>query len=243
LQQEIIEAYEGFQFHLVYQKAHAFCSLDLGSFYLDVLKDRQYTCQENSVARRSAQTAMFHIAEALVRWLAPITSFTADEIWRHLPGKRSPSVFVETWYQGLTPLASDAPLNRDFWDQLLKLREAVSRELEILRVRGEIGSSLDAEVESYVEGDTLETLGQLGDELRFVLLTSYACVLPRSEARGETLPTDIPGVELRVFPSQHPKCVRCWHHRHDVGSDAEHPDLCGRCVENVAGSGESRRFA
>ncbi len=124
LQQAVIEAYESYQFHLVYQRVHHFCAVDLGSFYLDVLKDRQYTCQEDSLARRSGQTAMFHIAEALVRWLAPILSFTAEEIWRYLPGERSESVFLDTWYQGLAPLEDSAVCNRDFWEQILKIRPA-----------------------------------------------------------------------------------------------------------------------
>ena len=243
LQEEIIAAYDSFQFHVVHQKAHNFCSIDLGSFYLDILKDRQYTCREDSVARRSAQTAMFHIAEALVRWLAPMTSFTAEEIWQHLPGNRSPSVFLETWYEGLFPLEDHADMDREFWDYVLKIREAVSKELEILRVRGQIGSSLDAEVECYVDQEVHERLAKLGDELRFLLLTSYARVLPKSDAPQDTLPTDVAGLELRLATSEHPKCVRCWHHRHDVGSNPEHPELCARCVENVAGPGETRRFA
>ena len=244
LQGEIIAAYESFQFHLVYQKAHTFCSIDLGSFYLDVLKDRQYTCRADSVARRSAQTAMFHIAEALARWLAPITSFTADEIWRHLPGERGPSVFLETWYEGLYPLDPDSGMNADFWEFVLRVREAVSKELEILRVRGEIGSSLDAEVECIVNAPGFERLSRLGDELRFLLLTSYASVIPDSATESSPrLPTDIPGLELNLKKSEHAKCVRCWHHRHDIGTHADHPELCGRCVENVAGPGEIRHYA
>ncbi|WP_139556530.1 isoleucine--tRNA ligase [Methylotetracoccus oryzae] len=244
LQGEIIAAYESFQFHLVYQKAHTFCSIDLGSFYLDVLKDRQYTCRADSVARRSAQTAMFHIAEALTRWVAPITSFTADEIWRHLPGERGPSVFLETWYEGLYPLDPDSGMNADFWEFVLRVREAVSKELEILRVRGEIGSSLDAEVECIVDAPGFERLSRLGDELRFLLLTSYASVIPDSATESSPrLPTDIPGLELNLKKSEHPKCVRCWHHRHDIGTHPDHPELCGRCVENVAGPGEIRHYA
>jgi isoleucyl-tRNA synthetase len=244
LQTEIIAAYESFQFHLVYQKAHTFCSLDLGSFYLDVLKDRQYTCQADSIARRSAQTAMFHIAEALTRWLAPITSFTADEIWRHLPGERGPSVFLETWYDRLYPLAADSGMDAGFWDFVLRVREAVSKELEVLRVRGEIGSSLDAEVECFVDAEGFRQLSRLGDELRFLLLTSYATIVPDSTpASGPRLPTDVPGLELSLRKSDHPKCVRCWHHRHDVGHHPDHPELCGRCIENVAGPGETRHHA
>ncbi len=242
LQQEVVEAYESYQFHKVYQKVHHFCSVDLGSFYLDVLKDRQYTCREDGLPRRSGQTAMYHIAEALTRWLAPILSFTADEIWRYLPGQRSESVFLETWYTGLFPLEDSAPLGRDFWDFILKVREAVSKELEVLRVRGEIGSSLDAEVELLADEPTLAKLAEAGEELRFVLIASSVTVAPLADAK-DALPTGIEGLELRAVASSHPKCVRCWHHRQDVGSHAEHPELCGRCVENVAGDGETRRLA
>jgi isoleucyl-tRNA synthetase len=242
LQQDVAEAYATYQFHQVYQKVHHFCSVDLGSFYLDVLKDRIYTCREEGLPRRSGQTAMFHIAEALVRWLAPITSFTADEIWHHLPGQRSESVFLETWYEGLSPLSSDAELSREFWEWVLNVREAVSKELEVLRVRGEIGSSLDAEVELHCSDSLYDTLAKVGDELRFVFITSKVS-LHRLGTGAGTLPTDVDGLELNVLPSPHPKCVRCWHHRADVGSHPEHPDLCGRCVENIEGAGEIRRIA
>jgi isoleucyl-tRNA synthetase len=242
LQQEVVEAYRTYQFHLVYQKVHHFCSVDLGSFYLDVLKDRQYTCRTDSLARRSAQTAMFHIAEALVRWLAPILSFTADEIWRYLPGERSGSVFLETWYEGLFPLDENSPYNRELWDFVLKVRESVSKEMEILRVREEIGSSLDAEVALYCAEPVYERLARLGEELRFVFISSDAAVLPNGEGAAG-LPTEVEGLELNVVPSPHAKCVRCWHHRADVGASPEHPELCGRCVENVAGTGEIRRYA
>jgi isoleucyl-tRNA synthetase len=242
LQQEVVEAYETYQFHRVHQKVHHFCSVDLGSFYLDVLKDRQYTCREDGLPRRSGQTAMYHIAEALTRWLAPILSFTADEIWRYLPGQRGDSVFLETWYQGLFPLDPSAPCNRERWDFVLKVREAVSKELEVLRMRGEIGSPLDAEVELYGSAEVLEPLSRIGEELRFVFITSSVALFPLAGA-ANALPTGIDGLELRVAASGHAKCVRCWHHRPDVGSHPEHPEICGRCVENVAGSGETRRFA
>jgi isoleucyl-tRNA synthetase len=243
LQQDVVKAYEEYQFHLVYQRVHHFCSVDLGSFYLDVTKDRQYTCQGDSVARRSAQTAMYHISEAMVRWLAPILSFTAEEIWRFLPGKREASVFLSTWYTGLHALPQEAPLNREFWDFALSVREAVSKELEVLRVREQIGSSLDAKVELYGSSEVRDRLAALDDEWRFVFITSYAQVLPIEDKPQDALPTPIEGLDIRVLPSEAPKCVRCWHHRHDVGHHAEHPELCGRCVENVAGPGENRRFA
>ncbi|HWP00246.1 MAG TPA: isoleucine--tRNA ligase [Methylococcus sp.] len=242
VQEEILGAYDEYQFHLVFQKAHHFCAVDLGSFYLDVLKDRQYTCQTDSPARRSAQTAMYHIAEALVRWLAPILSFTAEEIWRYLPGPRPDSVFLTTWYEGLFPLEPGTPFDRAFWDTVLQVRDAVAKELEIFRVRDEIGSSLDAEVELFCEPTLHQRLSRLDDELRFVLLTSYATVRERSDA-DDALPTEVPGLELRVKATGHAKCVRCWHRRHDVGANPEHPGLCGRCVENVVGRGETRRYA
>jgi isoleucyl-tRNA synthetase len=185
---------------------------------------------------------MYHIAEAMARWLGPILSFTAEEIWRHLPGQREESVFLSEWYGGLFGLDEGNPFDRPFWEQLLKIREAVGKELEILRVRGEIGSSLDAEVELFCDDALFERLSGAGDELRFVLLTSYATVRPAAEAGAGALPTEIPGLELKLAASDKPKCVRCWHHRHDVGADPDHPGLCGRCVENVAGAGETRTF-
>jgi isoleucyl-tRNA synthetase len=243
LQQEVVNAYETYQFHLVYQKVHHFCSVDLGSFYLDVTKDRQYTCKANSLARRSAQTAMYHIAEALTRWLAPLLSFTADEIWGFLPGARPKSVFLSTWYEGLYPIDDSNPMNREFWDFVLLVREAVSKELEVLRIRNAIGSSLDAEVELYCSPAVLARLSPLEDELRYVFITSYATVLPESPEHADKLPTEIDGLELRLRASAKTKCVRCWHHRHDVGINPDHPELCGRCVENVEGAGETRLYA
>ncbi|MFM2004875.1 MAG: hypothetical protein RLZZ09_530 [Pseudomonadota bacterium] len=240
LQQEVTAAYDTYQFHTVYQRVHHFCSVDLGSFYLDVLKDRQYTCREESRARRSGQTAMYHIAEALARWLAPILSFTAEEIWRHLPGQRGESVFLKTWYEGLVPLADNTPCNREFWEMILKIRETVSKEMEALRTSDAIGSSLDAEVELHCDDALYAKLAPLGEELRFILINSDTRVLRatgHSSAAGE-----VEGLTVRVLASTQPKCVRCWQHRADVGSHAEHPELCGRCVENVAGVGEVRLY-
>ncbi len=245
LQEEIGAAYDSYEFHRIYQKIHNFCSVDLGSFYLDVIKDRQYTTRENSIARRSAQSAMYHVAEAMTRWLAPILSFTAEEIWGHIPGERSESVFLETWYQ-LPPLPQDEPMDLSFWQQVMAVRDAVSRELERLRVAGGIGSSLDAEVDLHCGRELYDLLARLEDELHFVLITSAARIhrleIPPEDAIHFTLPS---GDELWIAaaPSIHAKCVRCWHHREDVGRYPDHPELCGRCVENVAGEGERREFA
>jgi isoleucyl-tRNA synthetase len=230
LQQEIITAYDNYQFHQVYQKLHHFCAVDMGSLYLDVIKDRQYTCQTDSLARRSAQTALYHIVEALVRWLAPILSFTAEDIWQHMPGERGESILLETWYQGLVPNKEQTTQ----WDSVFTIREAVSKELEALRNAGTIGSSLDAEVEIYCNETLYKQLSFLGDELRFMLITSSAQI---------HLSTDTEDFELKIKASEHTKCVRCWHHREDVGTNADHPELCGRCVENVIGEGEQREYA
>ncbi len=242
LQGEVMRAYEDFDFHHIYQKVHNFCSVDMGSFYLDIIKDRQYTTPSDSHARRSAQSALYHIAEALARWLAPILSFTAEEIWHYLPGERGESVFLATYYSfpEATPMGE---LDMEYWQQVLAVREAVSKELERVRVEGRIGSSLEAELELYCDDVLLPLLGKLGDELRFVLITSYAAVHPLAAAPADAVETGRAGLRLKVTPSGHGKCVRCWHRREDVGAHADHPELCGRCVENVSGAGEQRRFA
>lgn len=246
LQTDIIAAYRDYSFHLIYQKLHNFCSVDLGGFYLDIIKDRQYTSQTNSIARRSAQTALFHIAEAMCRWMAPIMSFTADEIWQQIPGTRGDSVFLEVWYSELFELDSNDAMNMDFWMRILETRGAVSKQLEILRNNNEIGSSLDAEVTLYCNGTLQSDLSKLDDELRFVLITSEAATRSPTDSDEGVFMTRLDGGEtLGIFAraSAHHKCIRCWHHRADVGIHVEHPELCGRCVENVAGAGEQRRFA
>jgi len=217
----------------------------MGSLYLDIIKDRQYTTGRDSIARRSAQTALYHILEAMTRWLAPILSFTAEEIWRHLPGERGPSVFLTTWYDGLFTINDHERLNAACWERLISVREAVSKELEKLRVAGGIGSGLDAEVDLYCDGELAADLSRLDDELRFFLITSSARIQPLTAQPAESVAMLIQGQSLaiRILPSAHLKCVRCWHHRADVGQNTDHPDLCGRCVENAFGAGETRRFA
>jgi isoleucyl-tRNA synthetase len=243
LQEEVIAAYETYQFQHIYQKVHHFCVIDLGGFYLDIIKDRQYTAKADGLARRSAQTAMYHVLEALTRWLAPIISYTADEIWQYLPGERTESVFLETWYQGLATLDDDAVLNREFWQKVMAVRAAVGKELEKSRAKGDIGSSLNAEIELYCNAEFLDDLNRLSDELRFIFITSNASVMAEGSAPEDAIQTEIDGVKLRVMVSEHEKCVRCWHQRPDVGKTAEHLELCGRCVENVAGEGERRQYA
>ncbi len=256
LQIEICAAYETCEFHLIYQKVHNFCSVDLGGFYLDIIKDRQYTTQSGSLARRSAQTAMYHILEGLVRWVAPILSFTADEIWQHMPGSRSESVFLETWYleypwaahykSDLGLKEKHQRLSGDFnWDTLIAVRDEVKKELEKLRVVGAIGSSLDAEVDLWCDDRLFKMLGMLENELRFVLISSYARIHPAASRPADAVATAFNQGELwiKITPSTHTKCIRCWHHRQDVGTHAEHPEICGRCVVNVNGTGEQRCYA
>ena len=243
LQEEIIIAYETYQFQTIYQKIHHFCVIDLGGFYLDIIKDRQYTAKADGLARRSAQSAMYHVLEALTRWLAPITSYTADEIWQFMPGQRSESVFLETWYKDLAPLDTDAVMDAKFWQNIMSARTAVAKELEKVRAQGAIGSSLNAELELYCNEELLADLKQLGDELRFVFITSGVAALPELNAPAEAVATEIEGVKIKVRVSEHTKCVRCWHQRPEVGSHAEHPELCARCIENVVGAGEVRHYA
>lgn len=238
-QRDILAAYDSYHFHPIYQKLHNFCVTDMGGFYLNIIKDRQYTCQENSRARRSAQSAIYHIAEALVRWVAPVLSFTADEIWRVMPGERGESVFMAEWWS-LPPAAPDAIPDSD-WVLIARARNAVNKVLEGKKETG-IQKSLEAEVVLYADDALASALGKLKDELRFVLITSEARLAPLSDANGAE-PTELEGLFLRVDRTSHDKCVRCWHHRADVGAVAEHPELCGRCVENVTGAGERRLFA
>ena len=243
LQQDIIRLYEDYQFHLVYQRIHHFCSIDLGSFYLDIIKDRQYTTPADSVARRSCQSALWHIVEALVRWIAPVLSFTADEVWEHMPGDRRDSVFLEEWYDQLTPMPEDTPMGREFWQHVQAVKQAVNKALEDARNNKVVKANLAADATLYCDSALHSLLAQLGDELRFVTITSTATLQMLSEAPADLPETGVAGLRVAIAASAQTKCVRCWHHRHDVGTHVDHPELCGRCVDNVAGAGETRRYA
>lgn len=243
VQEEILQAYAQYQFHVIYQKIHHFCVVDMGGFYLDIIKDRQYTLQEGSLARRSAQTAMYHIIEALVRWLAPILSFTAEEIWQFLPGERNESVFLNTWYTDLAKFDHNEKMDQKFWETLRSVRDAVNKELEKQRNAGLIGSPLEADVRLYCQPHLKEELDALENELRFVLITSSAEVVLQETALPDLVETDVPGLWLKVTPLSFSKCERCWHRRKEVGTHVSHPGLCDRCIENVEGNGEVRNYA
>ena len=242
-QADILKSYEAYDFHEVVQRLMQFCSVEMGSFYLDIIKDRQYTAKSDGLARRSCQTALFHIAEALVRWMAPIMSFTADEIWNVMPGKRPQYVFTEEWYDGLFGLNAQESMNDDYWAVLLAVRGEVNKVLEQARADKLIGGSLEAAVTLYADDALAAQLNSLGNELRFVLLTSQADVKPLSAAPESAVNSELAGLRIGFGKAEGSKCPRCWHYATDIGQDSEHPELCGRCVTNVAGNGEERKFA
>ncbi len=227
LQEQAVRDYDNYEFHLVMQKLQAFCSEDLGGFYLDILKDRLYTAGKDSKPRRSAQSALHHIAHSLLRLMAPVLSFTADEAWTIITRDARDSVLLHTWY-AFPDLGMDL-LGR--WEKIRAIRADVQKELEAVRVAGRIGSSLQAEVEIHGDGQRYEMPSSLGDDLRFVLITSQARVIRGPEAR------------ILVTASPHRKCERCWHYRSDVGHDPAHPDICSRCTSNLFGAGEPRVHA
>ncbi len=242
LQTEIQAAYDKYEFHKIYQGIHHFCANELGSFYLDIIKDRQYTCQKDSVARRSCQTAMFHIAQALTRWMAPILSFTAEEIWRYLPGAQKDSVFLANYYSDLATLPANTELNADYWETVMSVRNEVNKFIEVARKDAGIGSGLAASVDLYCNDALYTILAKLGDELRFVFITSNASLHHLAEKSSAT-ESSISGLAIVVSAVDAVKCARCWHRREDVGQVAEHPEICERCVENVDGKGEERHYA
>ncbi|MDY1032983.1 isoleucine--tRNA ligase [Stenotrophomonas sp. CFBP8980] len=232
LQEKIKAAYESYDMAEIVQLLLNFCSVDLGSLYLDVTKDRLYTMGEDSRGRRSAQSAMYHIAEAFTRWIAPILTFTSDELWGYLPGERSAHVLFDTWYDGLAPLPADAELSAADFDQLLALREQVSKVLEPMRANGAIGAALEAEITVAASEEQAARWQPLAEELRFLLISGDVQVRPATTEE----------VFVSAQPTSKTKCVRCWHFRADVGSVAEHPDICGRCADNIDGAGEDRRW-
>ena len=233
VQAKIADAYARYDFAEIVQALVNFCSVDLGALYLDVTKDRLYTLREDSPARRSAQSAMYRIAEAFVRWIAPILSFTADEMWTQIPGQREGNVLFATWYDGLAPLDDGAVLTVEDMDRLLALRDDVAKVLEPMRANGQIGAALEAEIGIRCGVADQNWLAPLVDELRFLLISGDVHLIADDNA-DEML--------IAAAPTQKTKCVRCWQHRGDVGTVAAHPQLCGRCVSNVDGPGESRMY-
>jgi isoleucyl-tRNA synthetase len=240
LQNDVVTAYRNYEFHKIYQEIHNFCVVELGGFYLDIIKDRLYTTGAESVPRRSAQTALNHLAQAMVRWLAPILSFTAEEAWTHLPGIPNESVFFNVWHQFPRGAERHAAIN---WPALIALKADVARELERLRTLGSLGSSLEADVTVFVPDALAAQFAAMRDELRFLLITGEAKAAPLSTLSATAVKASQEDVWIEVKPSISPKCVRCYQLRADVGSNPNHPQICARCVINVEGPGEERCFA
>ena len=246
VQAQVIKHYENYEFHQLYQLLHNFCIVDLGGLYLDIIKDRIYTTPVNSVACRSAQTAVYHILQALLRWLAPILSFTAEEAFSHVVDSQQNTIFTQDWYQNLFTLSSQDTIDASTWGQIFDVRQAALKHLETARTNNEIGSGLEAAVTIYCDAETATTLALVKDELRFIFITSHAEVQPLEAAPKDCEEITLGNksiVKIIVNKCEHDKCVRCWHLRDDVGADGNHPELCKRCVSNVDGSGETRLYA
>ena len=242
LQAEIIDDYNNYQFHNIYQKISSFCSQDMGAFYLDVLKDRLYTAKKDSIARRSAQTSMYHILQSLIRWMAPIMTYTADEIWKLIGNEQN--ILFEQWYD-IPEVADNSQWSDENWQLLREIRTANTGLLEQLRIKGEIGSSLDASVDIYVEDKTYQQLKSINNELRFVLITSGAKLLPLSDKPDDAQECQLEEGTVYIVAkvASGEKCVRCWHKRESVGTNSNHPELCGRCITNIEGQGEVMIYA
>jgi isoleucyl-tRNA synthetase len=231
LQSDMLAAYERYEFHVVAQKFVSFCSEDLGGFYLDILKDRLYTAGAQSLSRHSAQSALWHITQSLLKLMAPILSFTAEEAWADVSGRSDDSVLLHQWHQ--FPPTQEADLLPK-WKKIRDFRARVTKQLEEVRAAGGIGSSLQAELDVYAFGSEYDALVSLGDDLRFVLITSRASLHHAASEADE---------QIVVTPSVQQKCERCWHYRADVGTHADHLHICGRCVSNLYGDGEPRAHA
>jgi len=231
-QEDLTQGYDRYEFHQIVHQLHNFCSEDLGGFYLDILKDRLYTAATQGIPRRSAQTALYHIAHSLVRLFAPILSFTSEEVWEHLTGDTEGSVLLHQWHR--FPAQSDIQSLQQRWTQIRTVRSQVLKKLEDARAQGEIGSSLAATVEIRATQEDFALLDALSDDLRFVLIVSEAHLIQVSDTQQEG---------ISVAPSTQTKCERCWHYRQDVGHHTDHPTLCMRCVTNLYGTGEERHYA
>ncbi|RJL75147.1 isoleucine--tRNA ligase [Acinetobacter radioresistens] len=240
VQQSILTAYDEMNFHVVCSSLTNFCINDLGGFYLDIIKDRQYTTKTDSQARRSAQTALYHIVQAFIRWMSPILSFTAQEAWPLIPEQSEKYVFMSEWYQ--IPVASTANLiSEENWQTLITVKSAVNKQIEAARNAKLVGSNLSAKVELWAQPALKSILDQLGNELRFVLITSQVIVHDFEEA-GES--TELEGLRVKVSAAEGEKCARCWHVLPDVNTHAGHPGICGRCLINLpSGQGEERKYA
>ena len=233
LNERVLRAYENFEFHLVYHNLHNFCVLDLSSFYLDIIKDRLYTSPARSVARRSAQTALDKILESLVRLMAPILSFTSDEIWQHMKGKeRTPSVHVEL-FMPVNERYKDPELAAR-WEEIIAIRKEVTKALEVARKEKKIGHPLDASVTLGLSPEIMERLNPYGEQLKSIFIVSSVYMKEIDSLEGGIENETLPGVKVKVSPSSDAKCERCWIHDPTVGDDSDQPTICKRCLRALA---------
>ena len=238
------DAYNQYEFQRISQMLLNYCSEDLGGFYLDVLKDRLYTTAKNSKSRRAAQTVLWQIVNTLAGLVAPIITFTAEEVWQTLYPETDDYVLLNCWLDSssVDSVVPELLPNYDYlkckWEIIRRVRSETMREIEVLRSAGKVGSSLQVELDIYASLETYDLLESLSDDLRFVMITSRATLHKDSE-----IDTAMPQYKIVVSSSTYKKCDRCWHYRADVGSHAEHPSICGRCVSNLFGAGEVRKYA
>jgi len=227
---QIKNEFSNYSFHKIIQLLHNFCVNDMGGFYLDIIKDRLYTMPADSTGRRSAQTALYVIAESLTHWIAPILSFTAEEIWKHLPEREQESVFLSDW------LDIEEPKSNINWDQLNQINTHILKALEVARDDGEIGSPLDAHLEISADQYTYDFLKQFSEELRFLFITSSVDLSIGSDLDSKEK------MRVKVSKSKAEKCGRCWHRQETVGDSDEHPEICSRCISNISDSPEERSY-
>ncbi|APC92080.1 MULTISPECIES: isoleucine--tRNA ligase [Francisella] len=243
-QDKIIDAYDKYQTHTVAQLIHHFCSIEMGSFYLDIIKDRQYTAKTDGHPRKSAQTAIYHIVHALVRWMAPILSFTADEIWEATPKTTDLPIQLCEWYTELKSFDKHSELDLEYWAKIQEIRSEVNKVLEIKRNEDVVKASLEAEITIYADTTNYNLLEKLGNELRFLLISSKANLKAVEEKSNKSIAANIPGLFIEIIKIEEPKCERCWHRSPTVGENEQYKDICSRCVENITTeNGESREFA
>lgn len=243
VQEEIIKYYNNYNFHAVVKRLMYFCSIEMGSFYLDIIKDRQYTLKFNSQERRSSQTAMYYIINSLVRWIAPILSFTADELWSYLPENNSQYVFMEEWFEKLFDLNQDKLFNHQFWDQIIQIKHEINKFLEEEIKNKTINNSLEASIVLYVSPELLGKLEILGQEIKFIFLTSHVTVkLYNNAPKNVKKSANLRHLKVFIEKFNGEKCPRCWHYFTPTKNHVKNSGICNRCILNTIGNGEKRIF-
>ncbi|MFI4846951.1 MAG: isoleucine--tRNA ligase [Candidatus Makana argininalis] len=243
VQNEILLFYKNYDFHNVVKRIMYFCSIEMSSFYLDIIKDRQYTFHKCSIYRRSCQTAIYHIIESLVRWISPIISFTADEIWDFIPGNRNKNIFLEEWYNCLYGLEEKSKFNNNFWKIIIKIRNEINKIIEIKRKNKIINSSLESCIILHAKPYIYNILKKLGNEIKFIFLTSKVLLSNYDNSDFNSIKCEnIEGLKINIIKIKGKKCPRCWHFENNNNYKKKYSDICKRCILNTLGSGEKRKF-